>query len=302
MTTVREHVDAAKARLVSAGLERQEAAIDAEVLARSVLGWDRATYLADGRTEAPGDFPNRYRPLLERRARREPVSLITGRREFWGLDFDVTSDVLTPRPETEILVEAARARVEEYEHTPHVVDVGTGSGCVAVVIAQSTDAQVTATDVSEAAIAVARRNAERYDVCDRIRWVCAPLLDRVRDTPDVIVANLPYIPRSAISKLPAEVRLFEPHTALDGGPDGLQLVMQLVDVASHRLAAGGYLIVELGLGQTVSLSEYLEARPELQIVATHYDLQGIPRVMTIRRPLAGSGRPENVDGSIPQHH
>ena len=123
-----------------------------------------------------------------------------------------------------------------------------------------------------------------------------------RDTPDVIVANLPYIPRSAISKLPAEVRLFEPHTALDGGPDGLQLVMQLVDVASHRLAAGGYLIVELGLGQTVSLSEYLEARPELQIVATHYDLQGIPRVMTIRRPLAGSGRPENVDGSIPQHH
>ena len=283
MTTVRGHVDAARARLVLAGLEGHEAAIDAEVLARRVLGWDRATYLADGRTEAPGDFPERYRRLLERRAQREPVSLITGRREFWGLDFDVTSDVLTPRQETEILVEATLARLEEYDHSPHVVDVGTGSGCVAVVIAQNTAAQVTATDVSQAAIAVAQRNAERHDVSDRIRWVCAPLLDRVQGTPDVIVANLPYIPRSDISQLPPEVRVFEPHTALDGGPDGLQLVTQLVDVASDRLAAGGYLIVELGLGQTVLLSQYLEARPELDIVETQDDLRGIPRVMTMRR-------------------
>ena len=283
MTTVRGHVDAARARLVLAGLEGREAAIDAEVLARSVLGWDRATYLADGRTEAPGDFPERYRRLLERRAQREPVSLITGRREFWGLDFDVTSDVLTPRQETEILVEATLARLEEYDHSPHVVDVGTGSGCVAVVIAQNTAAQVTATDVSQAAIAVAQRNAERHDVSDRIRWVCAPLLDRVQGTPNMIVANLPYIPRSDISQLPPEVRVFEPHTALDGGPDGLQLVTQLVDVASDRLAAGGYLIVELGLGQTALLSQYLEARPELDIVETQDDLRGIPRVMTMRR-------------------
>ena len=302
MTTVRGHVDAARARLVSAGLERQEAAIDAEVLARSVLGWDRATYLSDGRTEAPGDFPERYRRLLERRAQREPVSLITGRREFWGLDFDVTSDVLTPRPETEILVEATLARLEEYDHAPNVVDVGTGSGCVAVVIAQNTGARVTATDVSQAAIAVAQRNAERHDVSHRIRWVCAPHLDRVQGTPDVIVANLPYIPRSDISKLPPEVRVFEPHTALDGGLDGLQLVTQLVDAASDRLAAGGYLIVELGLGQTVLLSQYLEARPELEIVETRDDLGGIPRVMTMRRRWPGPERPERVDGSTTQHH
>ena len=283
MTTVHSHVEAARARLVSAGLERQEAAIDAEVLARNVLGWDRATYLSDGRTEAPGDFPDRYHRLLERRAQREPVSLITGRREFWGLDFAVTPDVLTPRPETEILVEATLARVEAYDDAPHVVDVGTGSGCVAIVIAQNTVARVTATDVSQTAIAVARRNAERHGVSDRIRWVCAPLLDSVRDVPDVIVANLPYIPRSEISKLPPEVRVFEPHTALDGGPDGLELVTRLVDVASQRLAAGGYLIVELGLGQTVSLSRYLETRPELEIVDTQDHLQGIPRVMTMQR-------------------
>ena len=299
MTTVRRHVDAARALLVSAGLEHQEAAVDAEVLARSVLGWDRATYLADGRAEPPGDFPNRYRSLLERRVKREPVSLITGHREFWGLDFDVTSDVLTPRPETEVLVEAALARLENYNHTPHVVDVGTGSGCVAIVIAQQTDAQVSATDVSEAAIAVAKRNAERHNVSERIRWVCAPLLDNIPETPDVIVANLPYIPRSDISKLPPEVRSFEPHTALDGGPDGLHLITQLIDAASHRLAVGGYLIVELGLGQTVALSRYLEARPELEIVATHEDLRGIPRVVSMRRPTPDSWHPEGIDGSTP---
>jgi release factor glutamine methyltransferase len=302
MTTVRGHVDAAKARLVSAGLERQDAAIDAEILARNVLGWDRATYLTDGRTEAPGDFPERYRQLLARRSQREPVSLITGHKEFWGLDFDVTSDVLTPRPETEILVEAALTNLKHYDHTPHVVDVGTGSGCVAIVIAQNTDAQVTATDVSRAAIAVAQRNAERHGVSDRIRWVCSPLLDRVHGAPDIIVANLPYIPRSDIAQLPPEVRIFEPHTALDGGPDGLQLVTQLVDVASSRLAPSGYLIVELGLGQTVLLSQYLEVRPALEIVSTQDDLRGIPRVMTIQRRLAGSGCPERDDDSTPYDH
>ena len=285
MTTIRGYVDAARARLVSAGLERQEAAIDAEVLARRVLGWDRATYLSDGRTEAPVGFHDRYHGWLDRRVQREPVSLITGRQEFWGLHFDVTPDVLTPRPETELLVEATLARVEESDHgRPHVVDVGTGSGCVAVVIALNTDAQVTATDVSLAALAVAQRNAARHDVHGRIRWVCAPLLDGVPDTPDVIVANLPYIPTSEISKLPPEVRAFEPHTALDGGPDGLRLITHLVDAASDRLAEGGYLIVELGLGQTVSLSRYLQTRPELEIVDTRDDLQGIPRVVTIRRP------------------
>ena len=284
MTSVRGHVHAARARLISAGFEREDAAVDAEVLARSALGWDRATYFSDVRTEAPVDFADRYHRMLERRARREPVSLITGHREFWGLDFDVTSDVLTPRPETEILVEATLARIEENDRTqPHVVDVGTGSGCVAVVIARDSRARVTATDVSPSAIAVARRNAERHDVSDRIRWVCAPLLEGVPETPDVIVANLPYIPRSDISSLPPEVREFEPHTALDGGPGGLQLIMQLVEVASSRLSAGGHLLLELGPGQAAVLSQHLEARPELEVVDVRDDLQDISRVMTIRR-------------------
>lgn len=286
MTSVRGHVHAARARLISAGLEREEAAVDAEVLARSALGWDRATYVSDVGTEAPGDFADRYQQMLERRSRREPVSLITGHREFWGLDFDVTSDVLTPRPETEILVEATLARIEENDRTqPHVVDVGTGSGCVAIAIARNSRARVTATDISPAAIAVAKGNAERHDVSDRIQWVCAPLLERVQETPDVIAANLPYISRSDIPSMPPEVREFEPHTALDGGPGGLQLILQLVDVASRRLAPGGHLLLELGQGQAAILSEHLEAWSELEVIDVRDDLQGISRVMTtLRRP------------------
>jgi len=299
VTTVRGHVAGARARLISAGLEREEAGVDAEVLARTALGWDRATYLSNGRTEAPVAFAERYHRLLERRAQREPVSLITGHREFWGLDFEVTSDVLTPRPETELLVEAAVARIEEYDQVrPHVVDVGTGSGCVAVVIARNTDARLTATDVSHAAIAVARRNAERHGVGDRIRWTCTPLLDSVHDTPDVIVANLPYIPEADISTLPPEVRAFEPRIALDGGPDGLRVVTQLVQVASRRLAAGGYLLVELGLGQAASLSRRLDATSGLEVIDTRDDLQGIPRIVTLRRLSAGSGCPESVDPEL----
>ena len=167
----------------------------------------------------PETFRNVIAGLLERRAQREPVSLITGRREFWGLDFDVTSGCAHATSGNGNSSSRLPSRAwRSYDHSPHVVDVGTGSGCVAVVIAQNTAAQVTATDVSQAAIAVAQRNAECHDVSDRIRWVCAPLLDRVQGTPDVIVANLPYIPRSDISQLPPEVRVFEPHTALDGGP------------------------------------------------------------------------------------
>ena len=284
MTTVRSHVETAQASLVKAGLEPEEAAIDAEVLARTALGWDRATYLTHGGSEAPGNFAARYRGMLERRTLREPVSLITGHREFWGLNFDVTSDVLTPRPETELLVEEALRRIEELDHArPRVVDVGTGSGCIAIVIARMTRARVTATDISPAALTIARRNAERHGVGDRIEWVSAPLLDSVHDPPDVIVANLPYIPETDISSLPPEVREFEPRTALDGGLGGLQIVEQLVDSAAQRLADGGYVIVEVGPGQAATLARRQDTRLGLRAIETRKDLQGIPRVLTMQR-------------------
>ena len=164
-------------RFAHAGVGADEAAADAEVLARHVLGWDRATYLARRRDPAPPGFEVRYSPLADRRARREPVSIITGRREFWGLAFAVGPAVLAPRPETELIVEMALELFGDQRGAPlAIADVGTGSGCLAVTLAREFPrAAVTAVDISSAALAVARRNAVAHGVADRIAWIEAPL-------------------------------------------------------------------------------------------------------------------------------
>ena len=285
MTAVCGHINGARARLRDAGIDPDEAAGDAELLARTVLGWDRTTYLARSRTEAPSGFIQRYDAALARREGREPVSLITGHKEFWGLEFDVTPDVLTPRPETEFLVEEALCHLPRLASTPlHVVDVGTGSGCLAVAIAhERSDTRLTATDVSAAALAVARRNAQRHGVEDRISWMCTPFLDGVEGAPDLIVANLPYVPEADLPNLPPEVREFEPRVALDGGADGLAMIRQLIEHARARLVPGGHLVVELGEGQAASLRTDIEKQPGLACLGVRDDLQGIPRVAIIQR-------------------
>ena len=286
MKTVRDHVAEGRLDLLSAGLTNEEAASDAEMLARNALGWDRATYISNVRASVSVEFVHRYRGMLDRRVQREPVSLITGQREFWGLEFTVTRDVLTPRPETELLVEETIALVnKDNQSKPHVVDVGTGSGCVAIAIAKTSRARVTATDVSSLALAVARHNATRHGVDDSIHWVCAPLLKGVHEPPDIITANLPYIPSMEISQLPPEVQQFEPHVALDGGTNGLEIITQLLREASLRLKNGSTLILEIGRGQAAALSTLLETTPELQIVKTRNDLQGITRVIALRRQI-----------------
>lgn len=284
MTTVCGHINGARARLRDAGIGSDEAACDAEFLARTVLGWDRTTYLSGSGTEAPLGFVQRYDAALTRRERREPVSLITGQKEFWGLKFDVTPDVLTPRPETEFLVEEALCHLPRLASTPsHVVDVGTGSGCLAVAIAhERSDARLTATDVSAAALTVARQNAQRHGVEDRISWMCAPFLDGVEGTLDLIVANLPYVPEADFPDLPPEVREFEPRIALDGGADGLAVIRQLIEHARARLVPGGHLVVELGEGQAASLRGHVEKQSGLAYLSVRDDLQGIPRVATIQ--------------------
>jgi len=285
VTAVSGYINGARARLRDAGISPGEAACDAELLARSVLGWDRTTYLTRSRTEAPLGFVQRYAAALARREQREPVSLITGHKEFWGLEFDVTPDVLTPRPETEFLVEEALCRLPKPASTPlHVVDVGTGSGCLAVAIAhERPDAHLTATDVSAAALAVAKRNAQRHGVEDRISWMCTTFLDGVEETPDLIVANLPYVPEADWPNLPPEVRDFEPRVALDGGADGLAVIRQLVDRARARLVPGGHLVAELGEGQAGSLRRHVEKQSGLAYRGVRNDLQGIPRIATIQR-------------------
>ena len=283
--TVLDCVQAATSRLVEAGLPHEVAAFDAEVLARHALGWDRTAFVCNRREAAPPTFPARYGSLLGRRLRREPVALIVGCREFWGLDFEVDRSVLTPRPETELLVEETIRLAHDHQLTaPAVVDVGTGSGCVAIAVARELGgARVVGTDVSEAALVVARRNAERHGVSHRIDWVRGWLLDGVATTPDMIVANPPYIAETNLRDLPPEVRDYEPQVALAGGADGLDVIRALVESAARRLAEGGHLVMEFGAGQADAVRHCIGTRPDLSVIRIRHDLQGIPRSVVAQR-------------------
>ena len=274
--SVHEHIADARQTLERAGLTAADARLDAEVLARHVLDWDRARLVADGREPMPADAGARYAGVIERRATREPVAFITGRREFWGLEFEVSPDVLIPRPETELIVEAVCERRDRGLDVRTIVDVGTGSGCLAVALARECqDARVLATDVSPTALAVAARNATRHQVDRRVTLVLGDLLDPVKGPVDVIVSNPPYVP-SGVELSPDIVR-FEPSVALYSGHDGLTLVKRLVRSARSRLAPGGLFVVEFGLGQDDEVrASALEAG--WSDVTLRPDLQGIPRV------------------------
>jgi release factor glutamine methyltransferase len=264
----------ARRDLVRAGLSPEDAALDAEVLARHTLGWDRARVLTHGRESPPPDFDERFSQLVARRARREPVALITGHREFWGLDFEVTSDVLVPRPDTELVIEAALDAVPRTVR--RLVDVGTGSGCIAVALAlELAFARVVATDTSLAALAVARRNAARHRVSERVTFVRSNLLDALAGPIELIVSNPPYVP--AGSALQPEVALYEPASALIAGEDGLATLRLLIEEALPRLAPGGAFVVEFGLGQADAVRT-IATSAGWRTVSIREDLQGIPRV------------------------
>ena len=214
--TLHAQILRARDRLVAAGLTPADAEFDARLLARHVLGWDTARLLVDQREPPPSDFDGRYERVVARRERREPVAHITGVREFWGLPFEVSPDVLVPRPETELLVEEAVTALRNSiawgspEHA-FVIDVGTGSGCLAVALAREMPgARVIGTDVSAAALAVARRNAARHVPDGRVHFVRTDLLAGLQGHADVIVSNPPYIPDDEAAALAPEVRDREP--------------------------------------------------------------------------------------------
>jgi release factor glutamine methyltransferase len=273
--SVHARVAAARQALMEAGLTAVDAASDADVLARHALGWDRATLLSRGRETAPAGFDETYDTLIRRRAGREPVAQITGSREFWGLDFHVTRDVLVPRPETELIVEQALAFARAHD-VRRVVDVGTGSGCLAVALAlELPDAHVVALDLSRAALDVAAANARRHGVDRRIHLVRGETLEAIRGPLDLIVSNPPYVPID--TPLPPEVANYEPHAALFAGPDGLDVLRPLIRGAAARLAPGGRFIVEFGFGQHAAI-ETLARQAGWARLTVVPDLQGIPRV------------------------
>src|SRR5262245_60466856 len=194
MPTVSERVAVARERLRGAGLSAAEAELGARLLAVHALGWTTARLLADGRDQASADFQRRFDALIARRAAREPLAYIVGTREFWGLAFEVTPDVLIPRAETELIVEAALDLHPDRHGPLAVADICTGSGCVAVAMAHERPMwNILATDISEAALVVARRNAERHGVAERVHFAQADLLDRIEGPFDLIVANPPYV-------------------------------------------------------------------------------------------------------------
>jgi release factor glutamine methyltransferase len=281
VTSVHERIDDARQALVRAGLTVESARIDADVLARHALGWDRARLLADGRDPMPADVDQRFSALIERRATREPVAFITGHREFWGLDFDVSPDVLIPRPETELIVEAVCERRGRREDVGTIADVGTGSGCLAIVLAREfLDARVLAIDISAAALAVAAKNAARHQVGRRVTFIRGDMLDPVLGPVDVIISNPPYVP-AAVELSQDSVR-FEPAVALYSGQDGLTLVKRLVTSAQSRLADEGLFVMEFGFGQDEQVQAFaLEAG--WRDVAIKEDLQGIPRVAVMTK-------------------
>ncbi|MCG8403473.1 MAG: peptide chain release factor N(5)-glutamine methyltransferase [Firmicutes bacterium] len=227
--------------------------LDAEVLLAHVLGRDRVYLYRESQRYLDGEAARRYRALLKRRAGGEPVAYLTGRKEFMGLDFIVGPPVLIPRPETELLVENALAALAGSPGHPAVVDVGTGSGAVAVSLARlASRCAVYATDISAEALMLARENAARHGVA--VEFFHGDLLSPLRGVLEpgsvaVITANLPYIPKEELSSLPREVRDYEPRTALDGGFDGLEPYRRLVPVAAQYLAPGGMLLMEISPDQ-----------------------------------------------------
>jgi release factor glutamine methyltransferase len=289
--TVHELVVDARGRLGRAGISHSEARLDAETLARRALGWDSAQFLTSRGDQAPVGFPETYDRLIRRRERREPTSYIVGSKEFWGLDFEVSSDVLIPRPETEFLVEEAIACSRALPPTakgPLVVDVGTGSGCVAIALAREIEgSRIVATDISRAALHVARRNAVRHGVANRVHFVLTDVLAGFGSVADLIVSNPPYVPRAHEAGLAPEVRDYEPHVALFGGADGLEKQLLLLEQAATRLAPAGYLLFEFGDGQEESLRALIANWPSLRVLRVRSDLQGIPRTMVLTR----SGKP-----------
>ena len=277
--TLRQHLTAAKATLVAAGIEPSEAARDVLLLARHVLGWDRATIHTRDSDPPPGDFIGAFQRLIDRRARREPIAYITGVQEFWNRDFAVSPAVLIPRPETELIIEEALSMV-----FATVADIGTGSGCLAVTLAaECRRARVVASDISRPALAMAQANAERHAVADRIEFRETRYLDGITGPFDLIVSNPPYVTNDEYATLAPEVREFEPRTALTAGPDGLDDVRAVLACAVEKLDRGGMLLMEIGYGQAQAVRSLILGTPAMTLIRISSDLQAIPRIVIAQR-------------------
>lgn len=280
--TVGDALRLATRRLAEAGIA--EAAWDAELLLRHVLHWDRAALLSREAKDLTADEEARFFALVAERYARRPLQHLAGTQAFYGRDFLVTPDVLIPRPETELLVETALELLAG-QAAPVVVDVGTGTGCIALTLAaEIPSAEVHGVDISRAALDVARANARRLGVESRVRLYQGDLVAPVQalaGSVHLVVSNPPYVSACEISDLAPEVRDHEPRLALVPHPDASHLYRRLAHGAHRLLRPGGAFLVEIGLGMAEEVTAVCEGEG-LQVERVIPDLQGIPRVVVAR--------------------
>jgi release factor glutamine methyltransferase len=315
MPSMAECVARAAERLAY-GPHPERARLDAETLVRSVLGKDKSWLIAHADEELPEAAIGLLAERIERRSLGEPIQYILGETEFYGLPLRVTRDVLIPRPETEHVVESALGLIPVFDERPkrffemrrvypathseerrasrkdpetagwppRVLDVGTGSGCIAISIAHDwSEAEVTAVDLSPASLEVARFNAERFGHANQIRFLQGDLLEPVQGEHfELIISNPPYVAERDRESLAVEVRDFEPAQALFAGEDGLAVYRRLIPAAHAALAAGGWIVLEIGCGQEESVRALLSGAG-FEAIEFAADLQGIVRVASARR-------------------
>ena len=263
--------------------------LDAEVLLAHCLGVSRNALIVEvaaGRDRpVPSDAARRFQEMIARRERREPVAYLTGHKEFWSLDLEVTPDVLIPRPETEHVVERVLALLPPPGGDPvRVIDVGTGSGAIAIAIAhERPDARVIAADRSASALAVARRNALRHGVAPRMDLVLADLLEPVRGPFHAVVSNPPYIRREEKADLMADVRDYEPEAALFDDEPGQGILARLISGAARVLAPGGSLVVEVADARSREALALVEDSGLWDETGVAPDLAGLKRILQARR-------------------
>ena len=258
--------------------------LDTEVLLAHALGCRRIELYTRFDEPGPDEARERFRGLVRRRLEGCPVAYLVGRKEFFALEFEVGPAVLIPRPESEFVVMEC-LRLGKERARPRVLDIGTGSGNLAVAVAHRLPAaEVTAVDLSPEALAVAARNASRHGVAERVRFLPGDLFELVPagERFDFVLSNPPYIAGPDIPRLPAGVRDYEPHLALNGGPEGYSVFDRLVDEARGRLEPGGYLIVEIGAPQEERARKRIASFAGYQLANTLHDYSGHPRVLRAR--------------------
>ena len=271
------------AELAAAGIENSR--LDAEIMLAAACDSSRVAIIS-GLAEINHIARERYAAMIARRRRREPLAYILGRKEFYSLEFEVTSAVLIPRPETEIAVSTALEFIQGHANA-RVCDLGTGSGAIALAIAaNAATAQLTATDISAEALAIARRNAVRLGLASRVRFRladCFKPLDCIRALGrfDLLVSNPPYVREDQIGDLAPEISRFEPRAALAGGHDGLELYRRIAPALMDHLEKNGSAIVEIGAEQSAAVTEIMRNAGATSIKVVH-DLAGRPRVVIAR--------------------